>query len=398
MAGRTLPIYLAAGCTFAALAARSFIVPLRVHELGGDRVQIGLLFTVFTVTAALLSLPAGFLADRYGKKILIVFSVLAGGASQLGLAATGDIRLIFVWQALGGLCGGAAQASLFAALVDSAPRGRLGQAMGWLTLSMQVGFLSGPAAAGFSLGYMDLSSALALSSGLFGAALVLTLLGIRAAPGVDRGWDFVGPLRQIGRRHGFAALTIGLLGATVVWGTVQAFLPIFAKESLRLPETQIGYMLAIQAVANGLARIPGGRIVDRASRKGPIVMIGVTVFALAVATLPHLSGFWAPTALLALAVPPLAVSYIALGVVFSGLATEETRGVAMGLYGSVLFVGLGAGPAAFGPVMQHSGYAAGFTACAVTTIALMALMAAVRPEPLRRRARQPAIPPPAPGA
>ena len=52
---RPLPIYLAAGSIFAALAARAFITPLRIHELGGDKVQVGLLFSVFTITAAGLS-------------------------------------------------------------------------------------------------------------------------------------------------------------------------------------------------------------------------------------------------------------------------------------------------------------------------------------------------------
>src|SRR5207249_4892860 len=80
------------------------------------------------------------------------------------------------------------------------------------------------------------------------------------------------------------------------------------------------------------------------------------------AVLPHLDGFWPPTVLLTLTVPVLATVYLALGVVFVGLSTVETRGVAMGLYGVVLYTGLGAGPAIFGPVMERGGYGAGFTA------------------------------------
>lgn len=66
-----MAVYLAAGSIFAALAARGLLLPLRAHELGGDKVQVGLLFTVFTVTAAGLSLAAGFLADRFGRRSLI---------------------------------------------------------------------------------------------------------------------------------------------------------------------------------------------------------------------------------------------------------------------------------------------------------------------------------------
>ena len=62
----------------------------------------------------------------------------------------------------------------------------------------------------------------------------------------------------------------------------------------------------------------------------------------------------------------------------------------------MLFLGLAAGPLLFGPIVQAYGYAAGFTACAVVSIALALVMAAMHAEPLRRRAEVP-LPPAAPG-
>jgi MFS family permease len=355
-------------------------------------VQVGLLFAVFTVTAAGLSLPAGFFADRFGRRSLVLFAIVTGGLSQLGLAVSGSVEPMYAWQALGGLGGGASQAALFAALADSSPGSRLGRAMGWLTLAMQVGFLIGPALAGISLQWLTLQEVLAASALLYGLALVMTMVGIGSAPAVAREWDLVTPLRQIVRQPGFLPVTVGLLGATLLWGTLQAYLPLYGKEQLSLPAAQIGYMIAIQAVANGLARIPGGRLVDRTRRRGRIVIVGLSAFAVCLAVLPHLTGFWPTTALLVASVPVLATVYIALSVVFTNLATEETRGITMGIYGSVLYLGLGAGPVIFGTVMERSGYAAGFTACAVTGLLLAGLVAVLRSEPLRRRASA-AMPP-----
>ena len=51
-AARPWPIYLAAAVMFAGLQARTLLVPLRVHELGGSRVEIGLLYSTFTIAAA----------------------------------------------------------------------------------------------------------------------------------------------------------------------------------------------------------------------------------------------------------------------------------------------------------------------------------------------------------
>ena len=383
---RPLFIYVAAGSIFAALAARAFITPLRIHELGGDKVQVGLLFSVFTITAAGLSLPAGFLADRFGRRSLILFAILTGGVAQLGMAAATSVGPWYLWQLLGGLGMGASQAALFAALADAAPGRRLGRAMGWLTFSMQVGFLIGPALTGLSLQWLNLQTALAASTGLFGLALVVTLFGISPTTAVRREWDLAGPLRQITSRRGFLPACVGLLSGTLLWGTLQTFLPLYGKEQLGLPATQIGYMIAIQAVANGLSRIPVGRLVDRARQRGQIVIVGLVGFAACLALLPHLSGFWPTVTLLVLSVPLLAAVYVALSVVFSDLATEENRGVSMGIYGTVLFIGLGIGPAIFGPVMEHSGYAAGFTACALTGLLLAGLVALLRREPAGRRA------------
>jgi MFS family permease len=379
---QTLPIYVAAGCIFAAFAVRAFALPLRVVELGGDKVAIGLLFSVGTVTAAGLSLPAGFIGDRFGKRALLLLSIAIGGLSQLGMGVAQSVPPLFLWQALAGVGAAGAQAALMSTLVDVVPSARVGRAMGWLTLAFQVGFLTGPALAGMSLHWVSLGTALAISTALFGLALVMTL-GIQSAPGREVGWNVIGPLRDIARSRAFAVATVGMLGATVLWGTLQAYLPVFGKEQLRLSPEQIGYMIAIQAVANGLARIPGGRIVDRLPRRGLLVAVGLGVYAVAIAVLPHLAGFWSTTLLLTLSVPILATVYIALGVVFTNLSTAETRGVAMGVYGMVLYLGLGFGPAIFGTIMEHSGYLVGFTACAATGLLMAGLTAALRSSRIR---------------
>src|SRR2546421_1971959 len=100
---RPWPIYLAAAVMFAGLQARTLLVPLRVHELGGSRVEIGLLYTVFTIAAAGLALPAGVLADRLGRRKLIVGSALLGGLSQLGLGLSGSAPAIIAEQVTCGL-------------------------------------------------------------------------------------------------------------------------------------------------------------------------------------------------------------------------------------------------------------------------------------------------------
>jgi MFS family permease len=341
-------------------------------------------------------MPAGFLADRFGRRKVVVISAVAGGVSQLAIAASGSVPLYMVWQVVGGLGAGAAQAALFATIADAAPGHRLGRAMGWVTLSMQVGSLAGPAIAGVLLLFIDLKTDLAVTSLLYVVALGTTLVFPRGRGRRSTGWNVGASLAEVARAPGFWGVVVALFASTIVWGTVQAYLPLFAKEVLLLPGAAIGYLLAVQAVANGISRIPGGRIVDGAARKGPIAAAGVIVYCVAVAILPHLRGFWLPALLLAVAVPALATAFIAVSVAFSNLASADRRGVAMGVYGTVLYLGLAVGPAVFGGIMTSSGYVAGFTACAVVSTALALAMLGMR-EVSRRGRPAVVLPPAAPG-
>lgn len=392
---RTLFIYMAAAATFAALAARGLLVPLYAHDLGADRFEVGALFSVSTLAAAVLSLPSGLLIDRFGTRALMWSSIALFAASQMATAVTSNVPLLFLWQVAGGLAGGALNAALFSAVTESVPSNRLGRAMGWLTFSMQAGFFLGPAVAGVALALLDVRTDIA----------VTTILLLFAVPGAlaatqtrqtQRGFALVGPLRSLYRQRAFGPVLIGLVGATLAWGTVGAFLPIFGREALGLPSSQVGFLLAIQAVANGLARLPAGRLVDRATHRWPIVLTGILVWSSAAAVLGHLTGFVAPAIVMVAATPFMATAYVAIGVVFGDLSAASTRGVTMGAYGTVLFLALAAGPLVFGPLVQSAGYAAGFTACAVVAVVLGLVMAALNAEPLRRRSEVP-LPPATPG-
>ena len=392
---RALALYVAAGAAFAAIAARGLLVPLYAHDLGASRFEVGALFSVATFAAALLSLPSGLLIDRVGSRTLLWVALLMSAGSQLATATTTTVFPLFVWQIVGGLGAGAQQASLFSAVTETVPSNRLGRSMGWLTFSMQAGFFLGPTIAGLLVVVLDVRTVLAVTTAVLLGAVPGALAATATRQSAGR-LDLINPLRALFGQRAFVPVVIGLVSTTLVWGTVGAFLPIFGREALALPSSQVGFLLALQAVANGLARIPGGRIVDWAPHRWPIVFTGTVVWSLATIVLGHLQGFVAPAVLMIITTPFMATAFVAMGVVFGNLSAASTRGVTMGVYGTVLFLALAAGPLLFGPIIQSNGYAAGFTACAAVSIALAFVMAAMHVEPLRRRAEVP-LPPATPG-
>jgi MFS family permease len=393
---RMVALYIAAGASFAALSARGLTVPLYAHDLGASRFEVGALFSVSTLAGALLSLPSGVLVDRFGARALLGFSFVLAAASQLATAATPSVLPLFLWQIVGGLAAGAQQAALFSAVTETAPGSRLGRDIGWLSFSIQAGFFIGPSIAGIALRWIDVRTDIAVTTVL----LLFAIPGAIAASGTrqhaGQGMSFRAPLQALVRQAAFVPVSIGLIAATLVWGTIGAFLPVFGKEALGLPSAQVGYLLALQAVVNGVSRLPGGRLVDRARQRWPIVFVGVLGWSAASVVLGHLTGFFWPAVVLAVGTPFMATAFVAMGVVFADLSASSTRGVTMGMYGTILFLGLSAGPLAFGPIVQNAGYAAGFTACGVVAALLALVMAAMHVEPLRRPSEAP-LPPPAPG-
>ncbi|HKV89298.1 MAG TPA: MFS transporter [Candidatus Dormibacteraeota bacterium] len=392
---KTVWIYLAAGASFAALAARGLAVPLYAHELGATRFEVGALFAVSTLAGAALSLPSGLLVDRFGPRNLLAVSFVLSAVSGLATAITSSVMPLFIWQAIGGLAAGAQQVALFSAVTEAVPGGRLGRAMGWLTLAMQTGFFVGPLIAGVLLTWIDLRADIAVTT----LVLLFAIPGAILASGTRQlaagRLSLRRPMIALARQPAFLPVTIAVLALGLIWGTMQAFLPVFGREGLRLPSNMVGYLIAVQAIANGASRPIAGRIVDRAQRRWPIVFIGVVVFSATAIVVGHLTGFVGPAIVLAIGTPFFATAFVAIGVVFGDLSAGSTRGVTMGTYGTILFIGLSLGPLFFGPIVQSNGYAAGFTACAAVAVTLALVMAALNAEPVRRRLA-PAQPQPAP--
>lgn len=385
---RMVFLYLLAGAVFATLAARGLTVPLYAHELGASRFTVGALFSVSTLAGALLSLPSGVLVDRFGARTLLGASLVLTATSQLATALTPSVAPLFLWQVIGGLAAGAQQSAVFSAVTESVSRGRLGRAMGWLTLSMQVGFTLGPALAGLALRWIDVRTDIAVTTALLVFTIPGALMTSQTRQHTGRGLSLRAPLRALMQQPAFLPVIVGLISSTLAWGTFQAFAAIFAKESLGLPSAQVGYLLAIQAIFNAGTRPIAGGLVDRAQRPMVLVFAGVVGWSIALVVIGHLTGFGLPAIVIAAGTPFVATAFVAISVTFGNLSSASTRGVTMGMYGTVLFLGLSLGPLVFGPIVQGSGYAAGFTVTAIVAVLLALLMALLQSDAIRRRSER----------
>src|SRR6202521_5229025 len=123
------------------------IMPLFLPELGvqtesGIAIWAGILSGITSFVAAFASPLWGSLADRRGRKLMLLRSSLAIGLFTALMGAAGNVWQFFAFRALMGVFAGFSSAAI-ALVASQVPEDRLGYSLGWLSTGQLVGSLVG---------------------------------------------------------------------------------------------------------------------------------------------------------------------------------------------------------------------------------------------------------------
>jgi MFS family permease len=173
-----LPAFRAAMMTnfadqWAVLGLRASLVPLFV----ADTLHRGLLWTglglgVVTAVNAAVLLPAGQLADRIGRKPIMLAGCLVGGASMVALAFTTSLLAFFLVMIALGFGSGLLDVSP-AAVVGDTIGGGGGTAVAAYQMAGDTGVITGPVVCGALADAVSYSAAFGTTAGVFGVAALL---------------------------------------------------------------------------------------------------------------------------------------------------------------------------------------------------------------------------------
>src|SRR5947209_14304877 len=124
------------------------IMPLFLPELGvtgatAIDIWAGVLNGITSFIAAFASPLWGRVADRRGRKLMLLRSGLAIGFFTMLMGAAGDVWQFFGFRALMGVFAGFSSAAI-ALVASQVPEDRLGYSLGWLSTGQLVGSLVGP--------------------------------------------------------------------------------------------------------------------------------------------------------------------------------------------------------------------------------------------------------------
>jgi len=124
------------------------ILPLFLRERGASYSFVGLIVGAALAAQAVGQWPAGWLAERIGRKEMMVVGLLVASAASLMFLLPLSIEWLVAVRFLQGLGFAAAAPAEIAAVADVVPPEELGRAYGWVSAARQSGIIVGPALGG----------------------------------------------------------------------------------------------------------------------------------------------------------------------------------------------------------------------------------------------------------
>ncbi|MDR2263886.1 multidrug efflux MFS transporter [Enterobacter soli] len=368
------------GCFFTGLAISQILpfLPLYVSQLGVSSHEAlsmwsGLVFSVTFLVSAIVSPMWGSLADRKGRKLMLLRASLGMAVAILLQAFATNVWQLFVLRALMGLTSGYIPNAM-ALVASQVPRERSGWALSTLSTAQISGVIGGPLMGGFLADNVGLRAVFFITAALLVISFLVTLFLIK-----EGGRPVVSKSERLSGKAVFATLPypglmISLFVTTMVIqlcnGSVGPILALFIK-SMEPDSNNIAFLSGMIAAVPGVSALMSaprlGKLGDRIGTArilmGTLIFAVVLFFAMSFVTSPlqlgvlrFLLGF-ADGAMLP-AVQTLLVKY----------SSDQVTGRIFGYNQSFMYLGNVAGPLMGASVSAMAGFRWVFAATAVVIL------------------------------
>ena len=329
------------------------VLALFFRELGASDFQASLAYGLIAAANAFLQLPGGVLADRFGRKRLIVWPTFVAAAAFVAAALSRSwvpLALALFAQAA---CS-AIQAPSFVALVaESVPADRRGEAFAYLELWASAGIGLGPILGALLLPYLPMAALFGLTAAVFVASAIARQLWLReslsrpSGSGGDAATPrLVGGPAQPRPAAGFRLSA--LFRGRLAWLTVTAvavsvainltlygpFLPLLAHDVLGFSGAQIDILYASGPLFAAVLGVAMGRFLARkGGRLG--VSLGLLLTGVSLVAFLAAPSFWVALAVIAVTGAAVQFTFIGYDALRADATDEETRGRVVGALGSL---------------------------------------------------------------
>ncbi len=358
------------------------VIPLYGRTFEVSSAMVGLLVTSFGVARLIFNIPAGRLADRIGRRKLLIGGPLisACGASLAFLSP--DFWLLMGALSIQGVGSAVYATAAMTTLADISTEENRGRMMSLHQGSLLLGTSFGPSIGGFIGGSFGLEAVFLAAVIMYLLVAILASVRVtetldRSAAGSSRRRGTSGSAVAISLLMNISFLAVALVSMMVFFtrtGSRATIVPLRGAEDLMMSATMIGALLTVAAVLNVLALPLAGWGIDRFGRKNMIVPstiisgVGVALMAFA----PNVPLLFVGIAIYGAGTGvagPAPAAYVA------DLAKGQNYGATLGLFRSMSDGGFVLGPILLGWFADLRGFSFALYVNAVLIIAAGLLFA-----------------------
>ena len=278
-------------------------LPLYIHQLGAqDEGEIamwaGLSLGVTPAVTALLGPWWGRVADRFGRKLMVVRSLVSFVIIMAATAFATAPWHVFALRAVQGLFAGYGGLTL-AMAAESAPRDRLATAIGLVQTSQRLGPALGPVIGGVLAGLVGIRNAFFVTAAFYAVALLLVVWlyhdPVHEPEPHDAEMEAPPGWRTFLASPGFPLVLAAIFAITFVDRSFGPILPLYVKR-LGVDADHVAFVSGLLFSAAAIGATAGNQACDALLRRwnaGPVIAWGsmVAASALALFLLAHATVF-----------------------------------------------------------------------------------------------------------
>ena len=363
------------------------IAPLIREDLGLSMAQAGSFLSAYYIGASLMSLPAGWLADRWGVLATMVLGQAMIATGLYTVAGTGAFPILMLVMVGAGAGYGMLNPTTAKAVMAWFPRRQRATVVGLKQVGLPLGGAVGASVMPPLALWLGWRPVIVLPASLVALLAALTWLLYRdppAAADARATTEAAASLRSVLANRDLwlvASSTLIFAGMQTVW---MAFLVLYLTEVVKISLVHAGRYLVVAQVAGMAGRVIFGLLSDQlfgGRRRIVLVIAGIgsTVCSLIMA------GTGPGTGILVLA--PLAVCFGFFGIGWNGvqhtlmaeLVGPRSAGTAVGLGLAISSFGVTICPPIFGLAAERlGGFAVPWAALGIIMAATLCLLIPVR--------------------
>ncbi len=374
-----LRLYLLVLLYFSANAILNVIIPLQGGALGATNTTIGVIMGAYLFTTMFFRPWAGHIIQEHGPIKVLHIILVVNGIALILYPFTG-LGGYLIARMMQGVSTAFFSMALQIGIIDALPEEDRSQGISLYSLFSYIPGILGPILAlsiwqqGMDL-FMVVMVGIAIITGLVGFNIKIESKKEQSrSTAIDQNANVLSSFRELVKNPFLFKCSVLMLTASIVFGAVTTFVPLYAKE---IERGNAGLYLMLQAAVVVIGRFTLRKRIPSDGKWHPVFMMGAMfILALASYSISFASRegaifFYLGAFLMGIA---QALIYPTLTTYLSFVLEQNNRNILLGLFIAMADLGVSLGGIIMGPIADISSYSFMYGICSVLGL-LMVLFA-----------------------